>query len=362
MEKQPPTLRANQFVQKILLSSPAHFIGEFDTPNLLISHARPPFHTGAPRWFNVQGDSLNRTAILLSFHTPAAPDEAPGAIVPNYESAGEIVASTLSVLYGKRFDVHGPLEMSGLFGVPDLSTFNNPCSPLLRHNNSDPRVDRAIPLNLGETKRVANLIFAASQSERVTGFFSAAKFYRRALLSIENDPESAYLHLITAGEIVSNLHVVRESDALDDVAKAILARIENEMADGPKIANILRGRLRGIKRRFVNVVLDLVDDSFFERREARDDFGSFDKNSFGKRIAAAYDLRSKFVHTGYPFGRWVNLQMNNFEIQVGRPVVPDKEMAEILARAPLFSGLERVMRYVLLTFAAELGAEVKSES
>lgn len=34
-------------------------------------------------------------------------------------------------------------------------------------------------------------------------------------------------------------------------------------------------------------------------------------------------------------------------------------MANILAKAPLFSGLERVTRYVLLTMAAELGAEVE---
>jgi len=39
--------------------------------------------------------------------------------------------------------------------------------------------------------------------------------------------------------------------------------------------------------------------------------------------------------------------------------VPDKEMAKVLALAPLFSGLERVIRYVLLTFAAELGTVVE---
>lgn len=44
---------------------------------------------------------------------------------------------------------------------------------------------------------------------------------------------------------------------------------------------------------------------------------------------------------------------------LGKPIVPDKEMAKVLALAPLFSGLERVIRYVLLTFAAELGTVVE---
>jgi hypothetical protein len=32
--------------------------------------------------------------------------------------------------------------------------------------------------------------------------------------------------------------------------------------------------------------------------------------------------------------------MTRYEVQFGKPVVPDKEMGEVLARAPLFSGLE----------------------
>ncbi|MFG1279765.1 hypothetical protein [Xanthobacter autotrophicus] len=359
MDEQPPTLRPDERIQKLLLSSPAHFVGEFDTPNLLISHAWPPLHTGRPRWFGGNEDSLSRTAIVLAFRTPAPPDPAPGVVVPNYENVGEVVASALSVLYGKRFDVHGPFEMSGFFGMPDLLAFATPCEPRLRHNDGRPRADRGIPLNLGDAGRIASLILGSHDDPRLTAFFSAAGFYRRALVTIEIDPESAYLHLITAGEIVSNLHDVPDEDALDEEARALLDRIAKEMSDGTKVASFLRGRLRGIKRRFVSVILSMIDDTFFDRREAAEQFGSFRKDDFRKRIAAAYDLRSRFVHSGYPFGGWINLQMTRFEVQLGKPVVPDKEMAEVLARAPLFSGLERVIRYVLLTFAAELGADVE---
>lgn len=352
-------LRPDQSIQKLLLSTPAHFTGEFDTPDLLITHAWPPLHTGRPRWPGGKGDSLNRTAIILTFRTPPPPGPAPGIVVPNYENAGEIVASALSVLFGKRFDSHGPLEMSGSFGIPDLSTFATPCDPRLRQNDGRPQVDRAVPLDLQEARRIAPLLSTPREDSGVAAFLSAARFYRRALLSIEADPEGAYLNLITAGEIASNAHQLTDREALDDEARAMLLRISEEMQDGEQVAAFLRRRLLGIKRRFVSAMTSMVDDGFFERREAESQWGSFRKDDFRSRIGAAYDLRSRFVHSGFPFGGWINLDMARFEIQSGKPIIADREMAKVLAKAPLFSGLERVIRYVLLTMAAELGVDVE---
>ncbi|SCB49724.1 hypothetical protein GA0061103_0670 [Rhizobium multihospitium] len=351
-------LRPSKRVHKLLLSSPAHFIGEFNTPEVLISLAWPPFYAGRSRWFGGNGDSLSRTAIVLAFLTPPPPDPAPGVMLPNYEAAGEVVASVLSVLFGKRFDSHGPFEMSGHFGMPELSAFSTPCDQSLRHNDRRSRADRPIPLNLSEIGRVAGLITNTNDDPRVAGFLSAARFYRKALIAVEADPESAYLNLITAGEIVSNFYELTEEEAIDNEARLVLERIAKELPDGKKLASFLRARMRGIKRRFVSAITSKIDDSFFDRTEAEQQWGSIRKGDFPRCIAAAYDLRSRFVHSGYPFGQWISLQMERFEVQVGRPVVPDKEMGEVLARAPLFSGLERIMRYALLTFATELGAHV----
>ncbi|MBY2949486.1 HEPN domain-containing protein [Rhizobium leguminosarum] len=363
-ENEEASLRPNERIHKILLSTPAHFVGEFDRPDLLLSHAWPPIYTGRGRWTKYGEDSLNRTALVLAFRTPPPPEPAPGGIVPNYEGAGEGVASALSVLFGKRFDSHGPFEMSGSFGLPDLSAFATPCLPHLRHNDGKPRGDRAIPLNLSEVSRIESLLLGPNQDPRFSAFHSAAKFYRRALATVEIDAESAYLNLITAGEIVSNSQKLTDEATLDSEVRAVLEHIAKEMPDGLKTANFLRGRLRGIKRRFVSAITAMVDDSFFNHREVQSHWGALRRSDFEKRLGAAYDLRSRFVHSGYPFGGWITAHMGKFEVQVGRPVVPDKEMAKVLAMAPLFSGLERVIRYVLLTLAAELGAvvEVKSEA
>lgn len=354
-----PPLRPNDSIQKLLLSTPAHFVGEFDTPDLLLTHAWPPLYSGRPQWFGQDGDPLNRTAIVLAFWTPPPEEPAPGVVIPNYENAGEVVASALSVLFGKKFENHGPFEMSGSFGLPDLTAFATPCEPRLRQNDGRPRVDRPVPLNLMEVRRIAAILGAPRGDHRVATFLSAARFYRRALLSIETDPEGAYLNLVTAGEIISNFHEFSDEDSLDDDARHMLARVANEMKNGDRAASFLRARLRGIKRRFVSAITSMVDDSFFDRWEAESQWGSFKKDDFDRRIAAAYDLRSRFVHSGYPFGHWINLQMSRFEVQIGEPVVADKEMAKVLAKAPLFTGLERVIRYVLLTMAAELGGDVE---
>ena len=80
-----------------------------------------------------------------------------------------------------------------------------------------------------------------------------------------------------------------------------------------------------------------------------------------KSMASAYDLRSRYVHTGVPFGSWISLAMSgdNNEIQVGAPIVKeDKELGKLIGHAPTFVGLERVTRYVLLRFAEKHGAYV----
>lgn len=352
-------LRPDRRVQKLLLSTPARFVGELETPDLLVAHAWTPLHDDRARRLKEEQGPLSRTAIVVAFRTPPLPKPAAGVMLPNYEWAGDFFASAMSVLFGKRFDSHGPLEMSGFFNVPDFSAFATPCNTRLRCNDGQPRADRAIPINLSEVGRFSALLFAPEPDNRLDAFHSAARFYRRALSTVEADPESAYLNLITAGEIVSAYHDASEEEALDQEARAALDRIAKEMPDGAKLARSLRGRFRGIKRRFVSAIVAMVDDNFFDKSEASEPWRALKKQDFRKRIGAAYDLRSRFVHSGLPFGQWITHDMSVAEVQLGRPSSPDKEMADALFLAPLFSGLERVIRFVLLTFAAELGAEVE---
>lgn len=355
------SLKPSETVQKLLLSTTSHFVGEYETEGLLLTHAWPRMHgrMGFLRW---EPSPISRGAFVLTFKTEAYTKKA-GVVVPNYEPTGDFVCALLSVLFGKRFDSHGPLEMSGMFGLPDITQFGEYCDPRLPHNTHTPRADIGVPLNLVELGRFAPLLeWNDTSDDRAGVFFGASRFYLRALQAAEIDPEVAYLHLITAGEILSNAHGQDPLELLDEEAKAVLERIRAEMKGGSRVANFVRSRLRQIRRRFTASICTYVDQDFFAQREAGHELEALQEDQFEAAIGAAYDLRSRYVHTGVPFGGWIRTGRNNAERQVGRPVVNDPEMAEILALAPTFQGLERVMRYALLRFAETMGADLRLDT
>ena len=357
------TLRPDETIQKVLLSTPSRFVGEYEAEGVLLTHAWPGFHdrSASIRW---QEGPASRRAYIFAFRTEVA-EKGSGKPLPDYSPTGEIVAAYLSVLFGKRFDSHGLMEGAGFYHIPEFSQFGVLVNPSLPQNSHNPRKDFEIPLNLSETARLAPLLSSDSlPMDFVHTFQVSAKFYLQALQNFEKEPEIAYLHFISAGEILSNFHDFDKLDLLDDTTKEYLADIREGLNKGGKVARHIEGRLLLIKRRFVQTIVGLVDSSFFERSEAGDDgVGSFKAENFQRSMAAAYDLRSKYVHTGAPFGSWVSLQLGgrNTEVQVGKPVINDKGLSKVLEHAPTLVGLERVIRFCLLQFAVRNGAFVESE-
>ncbi|MFD1985444.1 hypothetical protein ACFSOZ_23310 [Mesorhizobium newzealandense] len=139
------------------------------------------------------------------------------------------------------------------------------------------------------------------------------------------------------------------------------------LADGGAAARLLRSRLYQVKRRFRHVLNSFLDSDFFGRTEAQHDYGQLKHENIGNRLGAAYDLRSKYVHSGESYGRWIAPERTNDEVQIGHPVVADAAFARALHMAPTFIGLERIMRYCLLRFAekhfgVDLAVEEPSEA
>jgi hypothetical protein len=194
-------------------------------------------------------------------------------------------------------------------------------------------------------------------------FRTAAKFYAQELRGWEQDAEAAYLDLVTAGEVLSNFFEYDKDALLDDEAKEMIDLIRKHVPNGEVVAGKFASRLRGIKKRFVRTIMDLVTADFFERTESTYGNGKFDAATFERAIAAAYDLRSKHLHSGAPFGFWVSRLTNggNEEVQSGRPVLQDADLAKVLARAPTLVGLERIIRFCLLRFAEKNGAYDSTE-
>lgn len=342
---QPP-----ENVQRILLSTTSRFVGAFETEEARIDHAWPGFHSDAHhRW---QDGPTSRSTYVLSFLADG-PEHRVGTVVPDYSAAGDFVASLLSVLFGKRVESHGSLENCGAFGMPDVSAFSTTSIPHLPHNAHKPRADFGMPLNLVEVARLKPLWSDVGADKALAnGFSTAARFYQRGLISADRDPEIAYLHMITAAEVLAQLHLPKSDDRLlDDELEAELARMTEALKDKGRLARMLRKRLFEVKRRFVTTFVDLVDDDFFDRREAAEPFAALQRTTFAAAIGAAYDLRSLNVHQGRSTGRWMRLGGHLNEIQLGRPIVDEKDLAKALADAPTLVGLERVTRYALLRFA-----------
>jgi hypothetical protein len=352
-------LRPDETIQKFLISTTSRFVGEHVTETLELNHAWPGIGDVAAAQ-RLDPGPLSRSAYVLLLRTSPLNKQV-GAMIPRYDHIAEIVCAYLCVLFGKRFDSHGSLEWSGMFGVPNMTAYATPCVPQLPWNTHRPRTDGQLELNLTEFRRFAPLLDESlHEPKRLEAFVGAARFYGRALQAAESDPEVAYLHLITAGEVLAAATDVDASTLIDDQIAADLSAIEGGLPDGPRIAKRFRGRLRQIKRRFVATIDDLVDPAFFERTEATEPWAALKAETFRKALGAAYNLRSRHVHIGAAFGRWINptrLQCLN-EVQFGQPVVDDQDWAKVLATAPTFIGLERILRYSLLQFAGRLGADI----
>ena len=266
----------------------------------------------------------------------------------------------LSILFGKRFDDHGLLEGTGFYHLPTIQPSYVSCSPCLPQNSHRPRKDLELPLNLCEIWRIGRLLADESLDRRFIHFLrTAGQFYLRALQTFERQPDVAYLDLITAGEVLSNFFHYEKDDLLDEQAKELLSAIEVGLENGRAVADLVRARLLQVKRRFVKTVCRLINDYFFTHSECEADLGTIKRAGFDDRVSAAYDLRSKYLHTGTDFGGWVSLQLlPNNEVLMAGPVVEDPEFRKALSRAPTYFGLERIIRYCLLRFMHVNGIKI----
>lgn len=354
-EQEKKTLQPDETVQKILLSTTSRMTGEYIGKDVLITHAWPDFGSSSAnmRW---EETPVSRSMYILAFKTEPF-EKKVGSPLPIYSPTGDVVASYLSVLFGKRFDCHGMTEGSGFFQVPDFSAFNALCRPALVFNSHKPRECRPVTLQLNCISSIRKLLDGDYDLDTslITKLEAACKFYMQALQNAEHNPEVAYLHLITSGEILSGAFKYSPEEVLSAQTREDLNKIEHEVTSDTKVANRIKSQLLSAKKRFVKSICSLLDDEFYKVTESEVKYGFFKPDDIERRIGAAYDLRSRYVHSGVPFGRWIEPSRQGGDVQFGLPVVEDKEFAKTLALAPTFKGLERCLRYCILRYMSKQG-------
>lgn len=330
-------------IHKILISTTSRFRGEFSSKNIAICHAWPRSQS-APATMRMEESPSSRSGFVLAFQT----EKREGSIlIPDYSPTGDVICSYLAVLFGKRFDSHGLIEGSGFYNIPDLSLYATLCDHTLPFNTHRPREDFRVPLRLENLSSVLDALEVLNKhpgkEDRIR---VACKFYMQSLQNAERDVEVAYLHLVAAGEVLSSLFDYDNNTLMDDATKKDFVKIEECLgSDGIKIVNRLGRKLQWVKKRFTSSIVRLLDDKFYV-----DKMNAFTKANINASIGAAYDLRSKYVHSGTSFGHWIKPNSRFGDVMLGKPVVEDGDFAKILEKAPTYLGLERMIRYCILKY------------
>lgn len=334
-------LRPQKNVTKYLLSSPASFVGEAElNEDFLFTIAFPISSIEERLSYTLQkSNPLNRGFYVLALkdlETEGGRYQDPRA---------ELLLIAASVWYGKRFDNLGILEKHGVHALP----LHQPrIATRFFHAgfwNSLRRVNAGPELNLSNFTEFVRKIFSNSvNSEALRFFFVAGSFYLSALQAVALDAAKAYLDLVLAIEVLSGFYEYSEDELYDAELKAFISRLL------PADAKFIKGRFYQVSRKYRMTFARLLTNEFFAAHEAGEPQYGLQAANAMDYVRSAYDLRSKYVHEGFPIQAFTDgiLQLRT-EIQVGQPVIGDK-VIDKYQFAPTLIGLERMVRFALLRF------------
>lgn len=354
-------LNPSSTVYKVLLSSPIRISGTCEHKDFRIEMVHPnrmSLSSIQVNRFDRQGSETLLGRYHYMFVFPMKSKDEKSIIIPDYSHIGEHAAAALSVFFGKRFDNHGMIEGSSHFWMPhheDLVSFFPP--PHYPVYSAYPRKDINTVLDLEECVPIINFMMNTSDEKLFRFFFNAARFYLSSIRSVYSDLDKAYLDLITCGEILSNFYEYTEEELYghdERLSKLLetLASLDVTESD----LSYIKSRLYQVKRKFFLTLKNLLDDSFFKGTESKVKEASLTKENIDRSIKSAYDLRSRYVHTGFESKGWLDIYAGNENnlSEVQRPgLIPntdDKSLQKLIKGAPTYAGLERIIRFALIKF------------
>ncbi len=131
-------------------------------------------------------------------------------------------------------------------------------------------------------------------------FILAVRLYHQALLLIEEQPDMAYLNLISAIEVLcqeTDIGKITLSD-LDQKLAELVGSVENEGLRN-KIEQTILKREHFIGRRFVAFILEHIEESFWTKERPK--HGQIKPEILPNLLKRIYGKRSKTLHNGEPF-------------------------------------------------------------
>lgn len=335
-------------ITKLIISTPSHFLGQYEHEAFRLVLANENLGVKSAR----KEERIYRQYIEITVATPEYKNDT--IVIPDYSSIGENFCIALAVLFGKVFDSHGLVQQHGWAYLPNISANHTILNKNLCFNSSNVRADYSLDLNLENIKFIENVLFEHDEetANALSTFRYAGRFYIQALRIVEENPELAFLSLITAGEILASYFKYDANDLIDEHSKKLLDELKKLGESGEDLHSKVSKKLMGISEAFCKFLIDCLDDKFFENSEAKHSYQKLTMSDIKQRLKAAYNLRSKYVHAGQTPSGWMSVAYlnDNEEIHHGSPVLEDKEMKKAVKRSPTFIGMERIIRYSLLRF------------
>lgn len=182
-------------------------------------------------------------------------------------------------------------------------------------------------------------------------FILSARLYHRALLLVEEEPDFAYLNLVSAIEVLcgdTDIGKVTLQD-LNTKLSGLVRSIDDESLKIEVEAEILKNN-RFIKRKFVKFILDNLDENFWDEGE-RPKIGKIESTDLELLLGRIYDQRSKTLHEGDPFSPSVcHPPILGEEIDISLGEFQGDRIWKLKKFIPSVQFFERLVNHVLKTF------------
>lgn len=188
-------------------------------------------------------------------------------------------------------------------------------------------------------------------------FILAVRLYHQALLIIEDQPDIAYLNLVSSIETLSQDYLFQGEapSKIDENLANLIKTIENESLRNEievslKEIHVILKRDGRIGKRFVSFIIEYTDNSFWTRDD-RPENGKIDPSQFENILKRIYDQRSKYLHTGELFQKSIYFSpVANAEMDGAIRMMSKGKSWEQKGFIPYPHFFEKLVNHVLLNF------------
>ncbi len=346
------SLSLPETVQRFVFQSPAHFVGGYEEEDSSLTFTFPTFGKREAFALSEQG-ALKKSYFTFSVLVP--PRDPKSIVIQSYDWVGEEASALLGAFFGKFVINLGHIQSGTRLTMP--SVWSRPTAfPFKPSFNDHPRKPNGPELNLKNAAHLLRSYVHSDESDKhLMLILRASEFYRVALENYAERPEMAFTFLISTLECLVDLREYSDAEQFDESLLKDLQTIEQHCPRGESIAKRVKGRLYQVRRKVACIVDHFIPDAFFEQRETTEMYAVIrDRTDLRSRVMAAYDVRSKLLHTGNKNGLWfIEHDHAGSEIGIGEPVLADNDLKKLVCKSTTLTGLERIVSSVLRSAISE---------